>query len=83
MTDFHILVVGRLVDGAQKMDVINRADGEVFAREPRASVADADAAVTEAKAANPVWHFLGGLPNARLGKIMHRIQRKNARERCD
>jgi len=55
MTDYRMLIGGQLVDGAQHLDVINPATGDVFARVPRASVADADAAIAAAKAAQPAW----------------------------
>ena len=55
MADYRMLIGGQLVDAAQHLDVINPATGAAFARVPRASVADADAAIAAAKAAQPAW----------------------------
>ena len=55
MTDYKLLIGGALVPGDMTMDVINPATGEPFATAPRASVAQADAAIAAAKAAVPGW----------------------------
>ena len=55
MTEYRMLIGGQLVDTAQHIDVINPATGEVFARVPHATVADADCAIAAAKAAQPAW----------------------------
>ena len=55
MADYRMLIGGQLVNAAQHLDVINPATGAAFARVPRASVADADAAIAAAKAAQPAW----------------------------
>ena len=55
MTDYKLLIGGALVSGDMTMDVINPATGEPFATAPRASVAQADAAIAAAKAAVPGW----------------------------
>lgn len=55
MTDYNLLIGGTLVAGDMTMDVINPATGEPFATAPRASVAQADAAIAAAKAAVPGW----------------------------
>ncbi|WP_372732174.1 aldehyde dehydrogenase family protein [Novosphingobium sp.] len=55
MTDYKLLIGGALVSGDKTMDVINPATGEPFATAPRASVAQADAAIAAAKAAVPGW----------------------------
>lgn len=55
MTEYKLLIGGALVDGDMTMDVINPATGEPFATAPRASVAQADAAIAAAKAAVPGW----------------------------
>lgn len=55
MTDYKLLIGGALVAGDMTMDVINPATGEPFATAPRASVAQADAAIAAAKAAVPGW----------------------------
>ena len=55
MTDYKLLIGGALVSGDKTMDVINPATGEPFATAPRASEAQADAAIAAAKAAVPGW----------------------------
>jgi acyl-CoA reductase-like NAD-dependent aldehyde dehydrogenase len=52
---YHLLINGRLVDGAAAMDVINPATEEVLSPCPRASKAQLDEAVAAAKAAFPAW----------------------------
>jgi acyl-CoA reductase-like NAD-dependent aldehyde dehydrogenase len=55
MSDFKLLIDGRLVEGASILDVINPATEEVFASCARASKAQLDEAVAAAKAAFPAW----------------------------
>jgi acyl-CoA reductase-like NAD-dependent aldehyde dehydrogenase len=55
MKDFKLLINGRLVPGASKMDVINPATEDVVAECPTASEAQLDEAVAAAKAAFPAW----------------------------
>ena len=55
MREFKLLIDGRLVDGASTMDVINPATGNVLARCPRASAAQAEHAISAANAAFPAW----------------------------
>jgi len=43
-TDFAQLIDGELIAGTPALDVINPANGAVFARAPRAGVADLDRA---------------------------------------
>ncbi len=58
MTDYKLLIGGRLVDGDMTMDVINPATGAPFCTVPRASAAQADAAIAAAKTAVPGWSAL-------------------------
>lgn len=58
MTEYKLLIGGQLVDGDMAMDVINPATGEPFCTVPRASTAQADAAIAAAKAAVPGWSAL-------------------------
>jgi acyl-CoA reductase-like NAD-dependent aldehyde dehydrogenase len=58
MTQYKLLIGGALVDGDMTMDVINPAAGEPFCTVPRASAAQADAAIAAAKAAVPGWSAL-------------------------
>src|SRR6185369_17256536 len=55
MSDFKLLINGRLVEGDSDMDVINPATEAVFATCARASKAQLDQAVAAAKAAFPAW----------------------------
>ena len=55
MTDFRLLINGRLVQGAGTLDVLNPATGKVLAAAPRADRAQLDQAVAAAKAAFPGW----------------------------
>jgi acyl-CoA reductase-like NAD-dependent aldehyde dehydrogenase len=52
---FSLLIDGRAEQGASSFDVINPATGEPFAKCPKASKAQLDAAVAAAKAAFPAW----------------------------
>ena len=55
MSDFQLLINGKLVDGDASMDVINPATEQVVATAPRASKAQLNEAVAAAKAAFPGW----------------------------
>ena len=55
MSDYKMLIGGRLVDGDHAMDVINPATEEVFATVARASERQADEAIEAAAAAFPGW----------------------------
>ncbi|MBV8611187.1 MAG: aldehyde dehydrogenase family protein [Singulisphaera sp.] len=55
MTDFRLLINGRLVEGAGTLDVINPATGRILTAAPRADRAQLEQAVAAAKAAFPAW----------------------------
>ena len=55
MSDYKLLIDGRLEDGDMTMDVINPASEEVLTKAPRASKAQLDKAVAAAKKAFPAW----------------------------
>ncbi len=55
MSDFPMLIGGKLVDGDHKLNVVNPATEEVFATVERASQRQAAEAVAAAKAAFPAW----------------------------
>ena len=55
MSDYRMLIGGRLVDGDHKLDVINPATEEVFATVARASERQADEAIEAAATAFPGW----------------------------
>jgi acyl-CoA reductase-like NAD-dependent aldehyde dehydrogenase len=55
MTEYNLLIGGRLVAGALATPVVNPATGAPFAMAPRASVAQLDAAVSAAKTAFATW----------------------------
>lgn len=58
MTDFNLLIDGKLEKGDAVISVINPATEEIFAQAPRASQAQLDKAVAAAKAAFPAWSAL-------------------------
>ena len=55
MSEYKLLIGGKMVAGAQEMDVINPATEEVLTKCPRASEAQLNDAVAAAKAAFPGW----------------------------
>src|SRR5262245_54069141 len=55
MTDFRLLIDGKLVEGAGTLDVINPATGRTLTAAPRADRAQLEQAVAAAKAAFPAW----------------------------
>src|SRR5262249_46314890 len=55
MSDFRLVINGRLVEGAATLDVINPATGRTLATAPRADRAQLDEAVAAAKTAFPTW----------------------------
>lgn len=55
MSDYKMLIGGRLVDGDHQMDVINPATEELFATVARASERQADEAIEAAATAFPAW----------------------------
>src|SRR6201991_5055763 len=55
MREFNLLINGKLVPGAARLDVINPATEEVLAEAPRADRAQLDEAIAAAKAAFPAW----------------------------
>jgi len=55
MSDFNLLIDGRMVPGDLTMPVLNPATEEVLAQCPRATKAQLDTAVAAAKAAYPAW----------------------------
>ena len=55
MTEYRLLIDGKLVHGDMTMAVVNPATEQVLARAPRASRGQLDTAVAAAKAAFPAW----------------------------
>ena len=55
MREFKLLINGKLVSGAARLDVINPATEEVLAEAPRADRAQLNEAIAAAKAAFPAW----------------------------
>jgi acyl-CoA reductase-like NAD-dependent aldehyde dehydrogenase len=55
MSDYKLLINGKLVDGDATLDVVNPATEAVFATCARASKAQLDQAVAAAQAAFPTW----------------------------
>ncbi|MEG8220731.1 aldehyde dehydrogenase family protein [Sphingomonas sp. HH69] len=66
---YRLLIDGKLVDGAHRLEVINPATGQVFASCARADAAQLDAAVAAAKAAFPSW---AGRPFAERRQLLER-----------
>ena len=55
MSDYNLLIDGKMVPGDLAMPVLNPATEEVLAQCPRASKQQLDKAVAAAKAAYPAW----------------------------
>ena len=55
LSDFRLLINGKLVEGAGTLDVINPATGRTLTTAPRADRAQLEEAVDAAKAAFPTW----------------------------
>src|SRR5882762_6142256 len=55
MSDYKLLIDGKLVSGAMALNVVNPATEEVVAAAPRADRAQLDQAIAAAKAAFPRW----------------------------
>src|ERR1700760_375414 len=55
MSEYNLLIDGKMVPGDQTMPVLNPATEEVLAQCPRASKSQLDDAVAAAKAAFPAW----------------------------
>lgn len=70
MSDYKLLINGKLVAGAKSMDVINPATEEVVASCSRASEAQLNEAVAAAKAAFPAW---SATPIADRKKVLNAI----------
>lgn len=70
MGQYHLWIGGQPVSGSQVLDVINPATGAVFATVPRATTAEADAAIAAGKAAQPAW---GALPHATRAAALVRL----------
>ena len=54
-SDFHLLINGELQQGSTRLNVINPAEGQVFATCPAAGPKDLDAAVDSARRAATEW----------------------------
>ena len=55
MTEFRLLVGGKLVEGASTLNVINPATGRTLTAAPRGDRVHLDQAVAAAKTAFPIW----------------------------
>src|SRR5262249_33694841 len=55
VSEFRLLIGGKLVEGAATLDVINPATGRVLTTAPRADRGQLEQAVAAAKAAFPSW----------------------------
>jgi acyl-CoA reductase-like NAD-dependent aldehyde dehydrogenase len=70
MSDYNLLIDGKMVPGDQTMPVLNPATEEVLAQCPRASKSQLDTAVAAAKAAFPAW---AATPIAERRKLVTRM----------
>jgi acyl-CoA reductase-like NAD-dependent aldehyde dehydrogenase len=55
MSAYNLLINGKLVEGANTLDVINPATGRILTTAPRADQSQLEEAVAAAKAAFPNW----------------------------
>ena len=55
MSDFRLLINGKLVEGAGTLDVNNPATGRILTAAPRADRVQLEQAVAAAKTAFPAW----------------------------
>ncbi|MFC4595737.1 aldehyde dehydrogenase family protein [Sphingobium tyrosinilyticum] len=69
-TSHKLLIDGKLVDGEETLDVINPATGDIFCTVPRASTAQAEAAIAAAKRAHPGW---AATPVAERGALLSKF----------
>jgi len=76
-TDFSLLIDGKLEQSELKLDVINPALGEVFARCPAANRTHLDRAVKAARAAFPAWRGKSFAERAALVKKSSEVLRAN------
>jgi acyl-CoA reductase-like NAD-dependent aldehyde dehydrogenase len=76
-TDFSLLIDGKLEQSEQRLDVINPALGEVFARCPAASRAHLDRAVKAARAAFGQWRAKSFAERAAFVKKSSEVLRAN------
>jgi acyl-CoA reductase-like NAD-dependent aldehyde dehydrogenase len=70
VSDFRLLIDGKLVEGTGTLDVINPATGRVLTTAPRADRAQLDEAVAAAKAAFPTW---SATPLRRRGALLVKL----------
>jgi acyl-CoA reductase-like NAD-dependent aldehyde dehydrogenase len=80
MSDFRLLIDGRLVDGDSTLDVINPATGEIFACCARASKAQLDEAVAAAQDAFPAWSAAPIADRRKVILAMADVLQANAQE---
>jgi aldehyde dehydrogenase (NAD+) len=76
---FGHVIGGRFTDPGETFDTVNPATGEVLARVAQGTVADIDAAVAAARAAQPGWWELGGHGRARHLYALARHVQKHSR----
>ena len=78
MSDYNLLIDGKMIPGDLTMPVLNPATEEVLAQCPRASKAQLDKAVAAAKAAFPAWAAtpIERAPRARRHGRRHPGQRR-------
>ncbi|MEV5708450.1 aldehyde dehydrogenase family protein [Actinoallomurus sp. NPDC052274] len=80
MREFSNLIGGELRRTERMLDSINPATGEVWARIPRSTAEDADAAVTAAREAFPAWSAMPAAGRAHFLRQVAGVFATNARE---
>ncbi|TDD66417.1 aldehyde dehydrogenase family protein [Actinomadura rubrisoli] len=82
LREFQNLIGGELTrsGGGGTLDSVNPATGQVWARVPRGTAADADAAVAAARAAFPRWAGMPAAGRARFLRKVADVFAENARE---
>jgi (Z)-2-((N-methylformamido)methylene)-5-hydroxybutyrolactone dehydrogenase len=82
LTEFANLIGGELrrAPGGRTLDSVDPATGRVWARVPRGTAEDADAAVAAARAAFPAWSALSAAGRAHYLRKVAGVFTKHARE---
>ncbi len=80
LTDFSLLIDGKLEGSVQSLDVINPATGRVFARCPAAGRTELDRAVAAARRAFPAWRDQSFADRAATIKRMTALLRERQNE---
>ncbi|MFI7698863.1 aldehyde dehydrogenase family protein [Nonomuraea sp. NPDC049480] len=80
MPEYRNLIGGELIAAARTMDSIDPSTGEVWTRVPASGPAEAEAAVTAARAAFPAWSALPALARAHYLRKVSEVFGRHAEE---